>query len=45
MDEEQAAIARLKQGDIAGLEELVRAYQVLAVHTAYLIIMVAVRRP
>lgn len=38
MNEEQAAIARLKKGDIAGLEGLVRQYQVVAVHTAYLII-------
>jgi RNA polymerase sigma-70 factor, ECF subfamily len=37
MDEQQA-IARLKQGDINGLEFLVQQYQVQAVHTAYLII-------
>jgi RNA polymerase sigma-70 factor, ECF subfamily len=37
MDEKQA-IAQLKQGDLAGLEFLVRQYQVKAVHTAYLII-------
>ncbi len=37
MDEQQA-ITRLKQGDLAGLEFLVRQYQVKAVHTAYLII-------
>ena len=37
MDEQQA-IARLKQGDLAGLEFLVRQYQAKAVHTAYLII-------
>ncbi|MGB7540296.1 MAG: sigma-70 family RNA polymerase sigma factor [Anaerolineales bacterium] len=37
MDEQQA-IARLKQGDLAGLEELVNLYQVLAVHTAYLVV-------
>lgn len=36
MDEQQA-IARLKQGDLAGMEFLVRQYQVKAVHTAYLI--------
>jgi RNA polymerase sigma-70 factor (ECF subfamily) len=36
MDEQQA-IARLKQGDLSGLEFLVQQYQVLAVHTAYLI--------
>jgi RNA polymerase sigma-70 factor (ECF subfamily) len=35
--EEQEAIARLKRGDIAGLETLVRQYQVQAVRTAYLI--------
>jgi RNA polymerase sigma-70 factor (ECF subfamily) len=34
---EQEAIARLKQGDIGGLEALVRRYQVQAVRTAYLI--------
>lgn len=36
MDEQQA-IARLKQGDLAGLECLVHTYQAKAVHTAYLI--------
>lgn len=36
--EEQQAIARLKQGDIGGLQALVREYQVQAVRTAYLII-------
>ena len=36
--EEQQAIARLKQGDLAGLEALVKQYQALAVHTAYLIV-------
>lgn len=36
--EEHQAIARLKQGDLAGLEALVREYQALAVHTAYLIV-------
>jgi len=35
--EEQEAIARLKRGDIGGLEALVRRYQVRAVRTAYLI--------
>lgn len=35
--EEQEAIARLKRGDISGLEALVRKYQVQAVRTAYLI--------
>jgi RNA polymerase sigma-70 factor (ECF subfamily) len=35
--EEQEAIARLKRGDIGGLEALVRKYQVQAVRTAYLI--------
>jgi RNA polymerase sigma-70 factor (ECF subfamily) len=37
MDEQQA-IARLKQGDLGGLEALVRRYQVQAVHAAYLIV-------
>lgn len=39
MDERdiQAAIMRLKKGDIGGLESLVRAFQVKAVRTAYLI--------
>jgi RNA polymerase sigma-70 factor (ECF subfamily) len=36
--EEQLAIARLKQGDLAGLEALVKQYQTLAVHTAYLVV-------
>jgi len=36
--EEQEAIARLKRGDIGGLEALVRQYQVQAIRTAYLII-------
>jgi hypothetical protein len=35
--EEQEAIARLKRGDIGGLEALVRKHQVQAVRTAYLI--------
>lgn len=35
--EEREAIAWLKQGDIGGLERLVREYQVQAVRTAYLI--------
>jgi len=35
--EEQEAIARLKQGDIGGLELLVRRYQVRAVRATYLI--------
>ncbi len=35
--EEQEAIARLKRGDIGGLEALVKLYQVRAVRTAYLI--------
>ncbi|MBC7251671.1 MAG: sigma-70 family RNA polymerase sigma factor [Anaerolineae bacterium] len=34
---EQTAIARLKRGDISGLEALVRKYQVQAVRAAYLI--------
>ncbi len=37
MDERQA-IARLKRGDLRGLEALVRGYQVQAVHSAYLIV-------
>lgn len=36
--QEQQAIARLKQGDLNGLEALVTAYQVQAVHTAFLIV-------
>jgi RNA polymerase sigma-70 factor (ECF subfamily) len=36
--EEQQAIARLKQGDLGGLEALVKQYQALAVHTAFLIV-------
>lgn len=35
--EEAKAVARLKQGDIGGLEALVRKYQVQAVRTAFLI--------
>ena len=35
--DERRAIARLKRGDIGGLETLVRKYQVQAVRTAYLI--------
>ena len=35
--EEREAIARLKRGDIGGLEALVRQYQVRAVRTAYLV--------
>jgi RNA polymerase sigma-70 factor (ECF subfamily) len=35
--EEQEAIARLKRGDVGGLEVLVRGHQVRAVRTAYLI--------
>jgi RNA polymerase sigma-70 factor (ECF subfamily) len=35
--EEQEAIARLKQGDITGLEALVKTYQTQAMRTAYLI--------
>jgi RNA polymerase sigma-70 factor (ECF subfamily) len=35
--EEREAIARLKRGDIGGLEALVHKYQVRAVRTAYLI--------
>ncbi len=36
--EEQEAIARMKRGDIEGLEVLVRRYQVQAVRAAYLIV-------
>jgi len=36
--EDRIAISRLKQGDLAGLEALVRRYQVQAVHAAYLIV-------
>ncbi|HET7089464.1 MAG TPA: sigma-70 family RNA polymerase sigma factor [Anaerolineae bacterium] len=36
--EERPAIARLKQGDIGGLETLVRIYQVRAVRAAYLVV-------
>ncbi len=35
--EERQAITRLQQGDISGLETLVRLYQVQAIRTAYLI--------
>jgi len=38
MEDEQQAIARLKQGDLNGLEALVKQYQALAVHTAFLIV-------
>lgn len=36
--EEQQAIARLKRGDLSGLELLVERYQVKAVYAAYLIV-------
>jgi RNA polymerase sigma-70 factor (ECF subfamily) len=36
--DEQSAISLLKAGDMAGLEQLVRKYQVEAVQTAYLIL-------
>lgn len=36
--EEKLAIARLKQGDLDGMEALVRRYQVLAVSAAFLIV-------
>lgn len=36
--EEQSAITRLKQGDLSGLEPLVKGYQVQAVYAAYLIV-------
>ena len=35
--EEREAIARLRRGDISGLEELVRLYQNEALHVAYLV--------
>jgi RNA polymerase sigma-70 factor (ECF subfamily) len=35
--DERGAIARLRRGDLSGLETLVRLYQVKAVRTAYLI--------
>ncbi len=37
MGNEHEAIARLQQGDIGGLETLVRLYQTPALHTAYII--------
>ena len=36
--DEQEAIARIKRGDLSGLEELVLRYQARAVHAAYLIV-------
>lgn len=36
--EEKQAIARLKQGDLSGMETLVKCYQVQAVYAAYLIV-------
>lgn len=39
--EESEALARLKQGDLTGLEELVRRYQQRAVYSAYLIVQQA----
>jgi RNA polymerase sigma-70 factor (ECF subfamily) len=36
--EDQIAISRLKQGDLNGLETLVKRYQVRAVHAAYMIV-------
>jgi RNA polymerase sigma-70 factor, ECF subfamily len=36
--EESQAIARLKRGDIGGLEVLVRKYQAQATRTAFLIV-------
>ena len=38
MDDVQQAIARIKQGDLTGLETLVRKYQVKAVYAAYLVL-------
>lgn len=37
-EEEQKAIARLKQGDLGGMEALVRRHQAQAVYAAYLIV-------
>jgi RNA polymerase sigma-70 factor (ECF subfamily) len=36
--EDRIAISRLKQGDLSALEELVKGYQVQAVHAAYAIV-------
>ncbi|HUM72558.1 MAG TPA: sigma factor, partial [Chloroflexota bacterium] len=36
--EDRIAISRLKQGDLNGLETLVKRYQATAVHAAYLIL-------
>ncbi len=36
--EEQHAISRLKQGDLGGMELLVKCYQVRAVYAAYLVV-------
>src|SRR6476660_5248060 len=36
--DDQLAISRIKQGDLSGLEILVKRYQVQAVHAAYMII-------
>jgi RNA polymerase sigma-70 factor (ECF subfamily) len=36
--EDQIAISRIKQGDLNGLESLVKEYQARAVHAAYLIL-------
>jgi RNA polymerase sigma-70 factor (ECF subfamily) len=36
--DERTAIARIKQGDLNGLETLVNRYQVQAVHAAYMIV-------
>jgi RNA polymerase sigma-70 factor (ECF subfamily) len=38
LDDERRALQRLKRGDIEGLEFLVRAYQLQATRTAYLIV-------
>jgi hypothetical protein len=40
MDETQAAVHKLKHGDISGLETLMTNYQVRAVRTAFLILQV-----
>src|SRR5688572_8211995 len=36
--EDRNAISRLKQGDLSGLETLIKRYQVQAVHAAYAIV-------
>jgi len=38
IDDEQAAIAQLRAGEIAGLAALLQAYQLPAIRTAYMIV-------